>query len=348
MNLLPLPKETPARVRFFNDVFGVNRQLEFSVGEDRFQLRFDPAAESSHSGSGIQVSGTESGELIASLSETSVLPGLRTWLHSAALEDVTEELAAIIVDAYVSDTFAALASQLGETFDVTKFWTSVPDRKLEYRLPFWLSNATGQRVRGTLQFESSWAPTIQALLSRAPAVASRTLDALRISLPIELGRSSLSIAEIRDLQQLDVVLLEETEFLSHQRVTVLFPGPRKAVCRIEDSKLVVEQVDAQARVEPTTARDVVDTSEIALPLSVRSGHVEATLGQVRKLASGDEFNVPTSSSPFVDFIVADQRGGHGELIRNRNRLGVRLMSLREGPVQSLLMRAGATATSRSG
>lgn len=342
MNPLVLPAETHGRIRFFNDVFAVDRRIEFAVGEAACRLTFHPQGAPTHCAFGFQIDGADSGELRVYLSDASVLSGLQTWLDDARLEDVPEELAAVVLDAFLADPLNSMEAQLGESFRLTRILDDGPAGELEYSLPFTLSNDDGRQVNGALQFESGWTSTIRTLISFAPAVPSTGLDDLCLTAPIEVGRSMLSIEELQSLRPFDVVMLQQTELLSRQRVTVRFPERLQMQCVVDGDSLFVNEFCLADPVGPHSGlEDGGGLNDLRLPLHVHTGSVRLPVGQFRQLGPADELAVSGTDRQEVEVFVSGARIASGALIRSGDRLGVRLLSLARSPLDELLSQASA-------
>lgn len=343
MSLLELPKEPVDRIQFFNTIFEARRCLDFRIDDVAYHLRFDGNFAVDRPSLSFQITGSESGRLWVSLSDTSRIPGLKAWLGEAQLEQIPTEIAAIVLDGFLASTLEQLGSNIGEVVEIANVGFHEQVEGMDFSLSFVLSDQFGQQTAGVLAFEKDWAPTIKSLVSVAPAEVSTTADGVRVDVPIEIGQTDLSIAELRKLEPLDVVIAEKSEFLSDQRVMLRFPDAMQICCEVEDSQLVVHEISPAVSnsQEPMSATAAGD---LQLPLSIQGGRVQLTLEQLKQLESGDELAAEHPTPQTVDMMAGTQLLGKGELVCCGDRLGVRLQSFAPNDSLHFLEKTGNDET----
>lgn len=324
---LPLTEQSPQHVRFMNSIFDAQRNITFAIGEESYYLQFHDDWAAIHSKLSIQVTGSESGQLWITLSDASLLSGLESWLGDAALDQLPEEIADLVLDSYFSSLLERLGTSVGESFEITTAASKETANELPYALPFLLKNRDDQQTRGMLHFEAEWTPTIKSLISFLPTVADDQIDLMRIPTPIELGRSLLTVQELSQLERFDVVIINQTDFLAEEQVTLTFHDAIQLDCVINNEKLVVHDITAQTPGSPQTPLgSPSDVNELQLPMVFQVGLVQPTVGELQRLSPGDELDVCRPTRKTIDLVVAGQSFGTGELIQCGDRLGVRILS----------------------
>jgi type III secretion protein Q len=327
VNSLVLSQESGARIRFFNSAYCAERHLTLRTNEDVYQVEFVDDVGRFDATLSFEITGTTSGKLWVSLSEASTLAGLERWLGPCQLDDLPEGLGAMVLDAYLAVALETLGAKGGESFAITEVQRGGPPADMEYRLPFVLANADEQRVLGALHFESRWASTIEKMLPLVPAMEANSFAHLRVLAPLELGRTSLTIAELEALEPYDVVLLESSDLLTSQRVRLRLPPTFEIQCLVADDRLQVESIQEQPP-SSTVATSADDTlSQARIPFSVHGQCVGVSCDQLNSLSCGDILEPCSRDAQTVDIVLSGRVVGHGELVRKEDRLGVRLLSL---------------------
>lgn len=335
MTSLVLPQLPPSQVQFLNTIFGANRELAFHISDDAYQVQFTRSAAEIDAAFSFEVSGSVSEKLWVSLSEASRLAGLQRWLGPCQLDDLPEGLAEIVLDAYLAVFLDSLSSKIGESFAISEVRCGAPPAEQEYQLPFKLTTADDQCVRGTLNFDSGWASTIERMLPLAAVTEAQSLRELCIPVPIELGRMSLTVSELQTLEPFDVVLLDSSDLITRQRVTLRLPPAFEIDCTFADERMNVEAIKA-CQSDKFTESAASSINDIRIPLSIQCGCASVTCDQLTNLSRGDVLTHRSHDAQSVDIVQSDRVLGRGELVRGGDRLGVRLLSLSSGSMRKTL------------
>lgn len=328
MTPLVLPEQSPAHVRFFNAIFEADRNLGFRIGAEPYHLRFYPDSTPVHPQLYFQVVSSESGNLWVALSDVSYLTGMEEWLGDACLDQVPEEIAAIVLDGYFSAILEHLGGSVGESFEIAAVRSEKPADELEYAMPFSLTNSTGQQTRGMLYFEADWVPTINSLISFLPTTTVDRMDLLRVPTPIELGRSLLTVEELTQLELFDVVIIDQTDYLSKNQVKLTVGDKLQLECGIDNERLVVHEIMPQSSTCLTNANGApAQLEDVRLPMVFQAGVAQPTIAELRQFAPGDELDMSTPTRKTLEIVVANRPFGTGQLIQCGDRLGVRILTL---------------------
>ena len=330
MARLELPQETAERIRFDNVVCGVNRNLEFSAPSGTYGLQLVADSPGTASSFSFEITSRESGRLWVSLADTAPLIGFSNWLGDAQLEDLPTNVAAIVLDMYLATLLEQIGDQAGESLTITNVCAGQPPEDLPKTLPFLLATDDGA-THGCFHFEENWLATIKSLLSFVAPETLEDFDALRIPAFVELGRTSLTLTELGELDVDDVVMFDHSQLLVRQRAELCLPPHVRIPCVVGEECLTVEPFSDEqlSPLQPVNAAPS-GIDDVHVTLAARGGCVELTVEQLAELDAGDE--LPCPGAEVVDVVIAGQSVGKGELVRVGERLGIRLTAMSPAPL----------------
>ena len=325
MTLLEFPLETAEQIRLGNVAYGVNRNIEFRVASDAYSLRLVAAAPGAASALSFEITSDKSGRLWVSLADTAALNGFSTWLGDSQLENLPTNIAAIVLDTYLAPLLEQVGGQVGESLTLTNVRIGQPPEDLPKTLSFLLATDDGDAC-GCFHFEENWSATIKSLLSFVAPDALEECDSLRLPAFVELGRTSLTLAEIGALDVDDVVMFDHSGLFAQQQVELCLPPRVRIPCAVGEECLIVAPFSDEQLAPlrpPVAAPGAMDNVRVSL--SAQAGHVELTIEQIGELDAGDE--LAYRGAEVVDIVIAGQAVGKGELVRAGERLGVRLTAM---------------------
>jgi len=163
---------------------------------------------------------------------------------------------------------------------------------------------------------------------------------LPVSLHISVGVSSLSLADIRNLQPEDLVILDRVDhplLRSSLAGTVIYAGNWSRQCRWQDSQTLII-VDAESRDEPmdtdtknsttivselnNSAND--DTGEIEIVVRVEIGHIKMAVAEAATLLPGTILRLDRDVGPRVSLRAGEKRIANGDLVEYEGQLAVEI------------------------
>jgi len=182
-------------------------------------------------------------------------------------------------------------------------------------------------------------------LADRPPYSARGWDDVPVILPLEIGRTRIAIAEVRDIDTGDLVLLDQSNFSSLDAVLVPVHAGLTLRGHLDAGRLTITELCRPSEGGAAMSSDeadhwshgpaagtphegaVTDLDAIALTLSFDLGCVQLTFGEIKALAPGQILSVPAQSHRPVTIRANGQRIGRGELVEIDHRLGVRVLEL---------------------
>ncbi|MEW4561495.1 FliM/FliN family flagellar motor switch protein [Bremerella sp. JC770] len=327
---LLLESRTSSHIRFMNSTLGVRRLFDFKVCDASFQLRFVDGIPVDDCAISIEVRGSKSGRIVVKLSDTSAIESVIPEIEDFQATGIPEEVSAILLDHLLGPALAELGRNAEEEFAIVTVGQSQCDADLPVALVFNLSVPTGEVSRGSLHFEQQWVQTIETLVSTTPAIRTDGILDLRISAPVHIGRTHISIAELDRIEPHDVILLDETE--SGQQVAEASLGASMLLRGTLQDSLLIDSILC-GYVDTTTGKSVAPTNlgKLSLPVSVSIGTVQQTLDNWYGVKVGDQLPIRNYDQAFAHIYVAGHFFATGTLIRSRHRLAVQVV--RRSPEQ---------------
>jgi type III secretion protein Q len=270
------------------------------------------------------------------------LPALAALMGEARPERIPRPLRAVLL----ADALAACADALARVTRLQFEWQpgDAPEPALDAALALRF-RVDGTHWSGALQFDAPG--DLDALVPRLAGAGARTsaaLDALRLPLRFELGRTRLRLDEVRGIERGDIVAIEEWRAAGVAVVVDATPGgPRgpRFTALAEGSRITIQQtrektMNRPADTPPTAvaeaaelAVDRLDAIEVTLRFEV--GDLAISLGELRNIRAGHVFELgqPLNRGP-VRILAHGNLLGKGTLVAVGDRLGVRVSEFAPG------------------
>jgi type III secretion protein Q len=282
------------------------------------------------------------------IGDTEVLVGLESLSTFGAAAEIETAIPALLHVAYLNGLgdsvwreLEALTQQAIDVFEVRLDESLDPDAEC---LGFEVGrDPEGPATRGVVRFVGTDAARNAELQSLLTAVSRREMRAapvrseLSLRWVVEVGRTSLAVADVRGLEEQDVVLLDDVKptsnglhcrlnvgaARSHAGYVLLRKGGQLQMIqfgRIGDSEM---SSDTEA---PVTAEAGFDDIPVSLRFEVAQWN--ASLAEVSQLAPGAVIDLRQRVDEQAVSVWIEQRCiGKGQLVAIGERLGVRLLSV---------------------
>jgi type III secretion protein Q len=187
-------------------------------------------------------------------------------------------------------------------------------------------------LRGTLRLSANLSRRLVELARDKPlAGGGLAVDGLPILARVELGRTSLSAAELGSLEPHDVVLIRRHRW-DEGLVRITISADLRYAARVADSELTIvaweeaAPLDEENDAQPTD-HALPDVEAVTVPVTFDLGQVELTIGELRRVQEGYVVNLQRPLDGAVALRVNGRLIGRGELVDIEGSLGVRVIEI---------------------
>jgi len=313
----------PEFVRLTNRLVGQKRPLRFSWNGQPAELLLihSPSHPRGSWVLNLQLGGHP---LILDINRLPELAWVSPELAGIDLHALPKELACGLIEACFGEIFTAL-SKAGVDVAVTGVE------------PFTFRNASDETVawsvnrgsktgwmHGYLSGDNAALTHLANLISRAPVVPS--LDETALPLPVHLvaAQMRLSLTELRSIEIHDVLFADLSRYKNSSLCTLRASRRNLGLGQVTTTRFSLQQLtplSATTMAEDATAASINDL-EIELTFVV--GQTTLTVGELRNLAVGFTFELPTPVGQDLIILANGKNIGKGELIEVGGHLGVRV------------------------
>ncbi len=252
------------------------------------------------------------------------LPAPFSSIDQSALSD---EVRAMVLEALLAEPLAALESRLGKSAVVTGVTAGPTDGGPPLTLTFLIGDPqTKKTVFARLRFDTPLLDLLWNACSALPEKITPEADSLPLRGSLQIGRSRLRVSELRALDALDVLLIEEPAGQEGELALVFPGGPAfKALVSADiitiKRTLPMDQNDPQ----PAPAEASVDTVEVDCVFEV--GSKTMTVAELRAVAPGLIVSLDKPLDGPVTLVANGRALARCELLDIEGTLAVRVVSL---------------------
>ncbi len=188
------------------------------------------------------------------------------------------------------------------------------------------THMTGARISA---LPASWLALLEHQEWQPKAQPLDALHALRISLPVHLGRHHLPAPALQELCVGDILLPDRTLFDTQGVGRLTLGGAQAQVRYAAPGLLTILTMETQLNYDSEDDAGGVDDAaldQLPLALSFELGTLQLSLGQLRSLASGAVLQLSQGSADSIAIVCGGRHLGRGEAVDVDGRLGVRITS----------------------
>jgi len=203
---------------------------------------------------------------------------------------------------------------------------------LDYTLALRLQLAERPEQGGSLRLSAPVAERLVALLERQLPAQPATLAGLPLPVVLLAGWQRLSVAECRELQPGDVILLEDAQA---DACTLQLAGAWQALADYRaPGELCLRagftrQPFAQEHTHVSDFQPSSNLDQLPVTLHCRVGSLELTLAELQALGPGSVLRLPRPDEALVELVVNGRLLGRGELVELGDGVGVRVTRVAE-------------------
>jgi type III secretion protein Q len=263
---------------------------------------------------------------------------LKSLLKPLGVEDLSSlgaETILLLLECSLSDGLAKLEEAIGHRIALTAL---VSERSVRPSFDMSLEvmcNQAAYPVHLRLPLETGRLLTEALRSATTPAMPDHMLP---VAMAVELGSASLSVKAISRLRLNDVILFEKSA--GHDQAFLLFGERLAARAALRGHTAVVIDQPFQSTIDregttmstpipPSAASGARDASfdDIIVKLTFEAGRRDISLGELKKLAPGQVFDLMRDPKAAVDIFAGQSRIGSGELVQINETVGVRITRL---------------------
>ncbi|MEM9280426.1 MAG: type III secretion system cytoplasmic ring protein SctQ [Verrucomicrobiota bacterium] len=230
-------------------------------------------------------------------------------------EALPADLAALFIERHFSEDLDRFERWSGRKLSSTSRSAD------EIEIPFTVSGGIG----GTICAEEGAAELLLEIFKRLPR-AETDLSEQSISLSIELGRTSLSLADLEPVTSRDVILIEQGPEILSGKVE-LRPSPDLLFkATLSETQITINEIMNTGTDEPPHEEDAkIEVGEIPVELVFELGRQQIVVSELSQIQPGAVLPLEDPIDAAVVTIRANGRVfGKGELVQVGDRIGVRL------------------------
>lgn len=204
----------------------------------------------------------------------------------------------------------------------------------------------GNHARGRIQTDAAGLEWIAAMLGRLPAKILKPFNHLPVSGRIEIGRASLSMAEINNLEPCDILLSEDAWTQDNPEIRICFsPGLVLAGDLVQPDRILIQEVTTDKgktnkmtqQQKSTAGRSDLPVGDIPVKLVFEIGQTEVLMGELQQLQPGYTFKLDESLD-LKKPVTIKANGvalGKGEIVLIDDRLGIRILTFNPDDSQAV-------------
>ncbi|MBB5037732.1 type III secretion system cytoplasmic ring protein SctQ [Prosthecobacter dejongeii] len=316
----------PEFVRLANRLAGQRRPLRFSWNGQptEWMLLHSPAPARGSWVIHLLLGGHVIGLEINRLPE---LAFLSPELAGIDLHEMPQELACGLLESCLAEIFLALG-QAGVDVNITGVqpftFRHAPEEVIGWTLN---RGADIGWMHGTLSGDDAALSHLASLVTRAAAEPSIEDGAIPLPIHLVAGTLGMTLAELQTVEAGDVLLADLSRYQTGGVCTLSVSGRNLGIGHATGTAFSLQQLTPPSS---STMADVATASSINdlnVELTFVVGQTTLTVGELRNLAVGFTFELPTLTGQGISICANGKDIGRGEIIEVGGHLGVRVTEL---------------------
>lgn len=317
---LSLPELSSSDAVWAAEILGRSRRIPFAIGSTAWtsQIVSPPAGVT---GPVLRLLAGET-SLWVVVSDWQALLSGSAIMQGVVLAELPGEIAVAVVEAAIEPLLDAASKTTGVAWSVLEL-QSAGTRPQTWAVGLRLNGADGAHLNGAVSIAAADRPVLQRLIEQVPAAAAPGAVLPAVALGVEIGMTSLPVADLRALRSRDVLLMDVTAFRPDGNGVIR--TSRTTAWRVTAAGGQVTLVEPRTVVpSPPVA---IDSPSVNVLFEL--GEVVLAVDQLGTLAAGRTFPIENGSA--VRLKVDGQVIGRGELIEVGSKLGVKIAELGRSP-----------------
>lgn len=334
---LVLEKKIPQEVRLQNELFGRQRRLPFSITNSKYELVFSLLGEDFAPAVSLKIDALQQ-ECWIALRDDLISAHIFDLFKIDKLDSLPPVALTMAAEALLEGPLHELQQSLGTTVSIQEVRLGAPpETSTKSRLYFQITRMADKFTSvGYLLGEDLIWQSIGRLISKYPIEQVNEFGRVPVPGTIELGTSDMPIKDFNNLVAMDILLLDQCQFLSEQGVILRLPFGMNFKAKLQENRLTIGSImqdkpivkNLTAEKPPTggTSEQVtLNTDEIPIRLTFELGEVDLPLRELKGLKAGYTFELQSSINKPVTIKANRQTIATGELLQIGEQIGVRIL-----------------------
>jgi type III secretion system YscQ/HrcQ family protein len=295
---------------------GLRRAFGFAFGNIRFDAAIGlPAPDPK--GRVVRILAGESSLWLA-VSDWDALIQRTAIGEGVTLAELPLDLAPALVEAATEPLLDALAKQSGVSWTVVEV-LGPSEPPAPWRIGLELTDSDGGRLAVAVAALDNALPLLERLVETCPVVPQADAAGVPITMPVEIGMTTLAVHDLRSLRVRDVLLMDVTAFRPDRHAIIRTSRTTAWRVTVGEGQLTLVEPRTTAPVPPLPA------GSPTVNIVFEFGAVVLTPGQIPRLAAGQ--TLPIEHAERIQLTIEGRPFARGELIEVTGRLGMRIVEM---------------------
>jgi type III secretion protein Q len=327
MEKLVLEKVAKNELALWNHIFGHNGDVVFEVGGQRLWLRFASRSFRVEPELAVRIScENQSFWICLQISDSILEEQISKTFDGGRVYDLPEEIRVAAFEVIFEELLTGFESWKGTKAGIQAVQLHKPVEGYTRTLHFYVEgNGDRPLATGFFGFDEGALRWFSQLFVKVRPSVSQSCYAIPATSRLEAGRTRLALGELKTLDRLDLIKVDEYYPLQNKKVVLRFhPGISYWASIEENSAVVRNRKEEQVSSEEAITRDL-DAVEIDLKFEI--GEKQIPLGDLGNLKEGYTFELDVPVDRFVTIRANGRKIGCGELVQIDEHIGVRVLEV---------------------
>ncbi len=315
----------PDEVALRNELVGRHREVTLTVGEQTLTTQFLSKPTHTQFETWWKVAAGDTPLWIA-LDDFGIFSEVRQLIGNVEWRQLPEEVALVILETVFEDLLQDLCRRLDIPLEMVGPASGQSADQADIELGFTLQSQDGASAAGALRFGRELTDHVTRLASKMEALPAFDPSEVAVPTHVEIGRTVLTISELRKLRSFDVVLMDYTEYLDDGRVLVRCGSSLAFHGKVDQSCVILEDLVASADVGESLLASK-GTDDLPCELRFELARLSVPFAEWTAIQPGHVLNLPPRPDDSVALVAGNVTLGCGDIVQIGDRLGVRLTSL---------------------
>lgn len=311
----PLREISVDEVAWRNTVVGTNRVVRWGDDVSRMELSFHDGPIVSAERSVHVVVGPA--RFWIGFSDWDRVPRVAAFLEGGSLAAMPLEIVPVVLEAVFAHELDLLSDRASARAEIVSAGAA-PESDSNVQIGVRLRDGEGAMVEGAVCGDAAAMRFLRYLVEMADLEPSFPTDGVSLAAGVRIGGVGLTVDELSGLKVHDVVVLDETSYLSDKEAVLEFSPELVWRASISEGEAVLIE-----RTESTTPASETNAPSIAV--AAEAGRVECSVDALAKLDA--ESTLPVSGAGSITLTADRKAFACGELVQIGERVGVRVLSL---------------------
>jgi len=266
-----------------------------------------------------------------------VFPKTSTLLGGVDFSSLPAELQLLVAEVVFESAIQQLTQALDCDVAIREVVPTLPVEPQLWQMSL-LLHASDRQSRARVAFTDDLCETFVRAVQKSAILPVADWGALPLVATVEFGKTRLTLAELKSLDRLDVLLVDQLCGETPASVILNFASSVFIPAQLEGTQVTVTE-PAQAAIEsgagnalptesPSLALGQQSLDATAIDVVFEQGEVSLTLNELRSVAAGATIGlIIPADGKRVGLRAGGNRLGFGELASIGSRLGVRLLDI---------------------